>query len=137
MEKEYNKIYARTNENGIVVHFFSEAFEQPQTTDFLIDGTNTERHGAQKYQVYDEDGFYNYEIKNGILIVRDKTQDKIQRQFDDYNDDINNLIRARYTVSQEFAILRQKDIKPEEFAEYNAFCEECKRQVKEKLPNGR
>jgi hypothetical protein len=39
---------------------------------------------------------------------------------------INALIRTRYVVSEEFAILRQKDTKPTEYASYNAFCESCK-----------
>ena len=49
-----------------------------------------------------------------------------------YEDAVNNKIRERYSESQEFAILRQKDNKPEEYAEYYAYCEECKRFVKDK-----
>ena len=45
---------------------------------------------------------------------------------------VNIKIRERYTESQEFAILRQKDEKPEEYAEYYAYCEECKAFVKAK-----
>ena len=43
------------------------------------------------------------------------------------------LIRQRYSISAEFAILRQRDTKPEEFAEYNAYAEECKIEAKEIL----
>ena len=75
---EYNKIYARTDSTGKVIHIFSEVFETPRDTDILIDGTNTARHGAQKYQIYDDDGFYNYEIVNGKLQQHDKTTDKIE-----------------------------------------------------------
>lgn len=39
---------------------------------------------------------------------------------------IEQLIRQRYSVSDELAILRQRDAKPEEFAEYNAYAEWCK-----------
>lgn len=49
-----------------------------------------------------------------------------------YDEAVNAKIRERYTESQEFAILRQKDEKPEEYAEYYAYCEECKIFVKEK-----
>lgn len=49
----------------------------------------------------------------------------------DYGDAINQKIRERYSESQEFAILRQKDDKPEEYAEYYAYCEECKAYVKQ------
>ena len=47
-----------------------------------------------------------------------------------YEERVTSLIRARYSVSAELAVLRQRDTKPEEFAEYNAFAEECKAQAK-------
>ncbi len=50
-----------------------------------------------------------------------------------YEAEIVRRIRAKYTVSQELAILRQRDSKPEEFALYNAFVEECKAAVKEMM----
>lgn len=48
----------------------------------------------------------------------------------DYEAEVERLIRARYSVSQELAILRQRDTKPDEFAEYDAFAEECKAKAK-------
>ena len=48
-----------------------------------------------------------------------------------YGELVNIEIRKRYSESDEFAILRQRDEKPEEFAEYYAYCEECKTKVKE------
>ena len=50
-----------------------------------------------------------------------------------YENMIIRKIRERYTVNQELAILRQRDIKPEEFAEYNAFVEKCKVEVKSEM----
>lgn len=50
-----------------------------------------------------------------------------------YEAEIIRRIRNRYTVNQELAILRQRDTKPEEFAEYNDFVEKCKKKVKEEL----
>jgi hypothetical protein len=61
--------------------------------------------------------------------------DKIEKQYwasVPYDEAVNAKIRERYTESQEFAILRQKDDKPNEYAEYYAYCEECKAFVKEK-----
>lgn len=51
----------------------------------------------------------------------------------DYGEAVNTKIREKYSESQEFAILRQKDDKPDEYAEYYAFCESCKAAVKEKV----
>lgn len=47
--------------------------------------------------------------------------------------EINKRIRQKYTISNELAILRQRDTKPYEFAEYNDFVEKCKKEVKEEL----
>ena len=43
-----------------------------------------------------------------------------------YGEQVNTLIRKRYTISQELAIMRQRDEKVEEWEAYNAYCEECK-----------
>lgn len=48
-----------------------------------------------------------------------------------YEEQVVELIRIRYDMNAELAILRQRDSKPEEFAEYNTYCEECKRKIKE------
>jgi hypothetical protein len=43
-----------------------------------------------------------------------------------YEQRVVNRIRERYSVDDELAILRQRDSKPEEFAEYNDFVEKVK-----------
>ena len=43
-----------------------------------------------------------------------------------YGERVNSLIRKRYTLSEELAILRRRDSAPEEFAAYHAYAEECK-----------
>lgn len=42
-------------------------------------------------------------------------------------------IRAQYSMDDELAILRQRDSKSEEFAEYNTYCEACKADAREEL----
>lgn len=39
---------------------------------------------------------------------------------------VGELVRARYSVSDELAILRQREEKAADFAAYNAFAEACK-----------
>jgi hypothetical protein len=48
-----------------------------------------------------------------------------------YEERVVQLIREKYSMDDELAILRQRDSKPEEFAEYNAYCEKCKSIAKE------
>ena len=43
--------------------------------------------------------------------------------------EINERVRQKYSLSNELAILRQRDTKPEEFAEYNDFVEQIKASV--------
>ena len=52
---------------------------------------------------------------------------------EDYAVLVDTAIRKRYSVSAELAVLRQRDSKPEEFAEYNAFVEKCKSDAKAEL----
>lgn len=47
-----------------------------------------------------------------------------------YSANVSSLIRKRYSVNDELAILRQRDSKPDEFAEYNTYCEQCKAKAK-------
>lgn len=44
----------------------------------------------------------------------------------DYGETVNELIRRKYTLSEELAILRQRGTKAEEFEAYNAYAESCK-----------
>lgn len=51
----------------------------------------------------------------------------------EYDELVDNLIRERYSISQEFAILRQRDTKQDEFATYNEYAEQCKARARELL----
>lgn len=65
-----------------------------------------------------------YIIRAGYIISEADVDDS------DYEQRVVALIRQRYTIDQELAIQRQRDSKPEEFAAYNAYCEQCKAQAK-------
>ena len=46
---------------------------------------------------------------------------------------IVELIREKYTMDDELAILRQRETKAEEFAAYNDYVEECKNSAKKEI----
>ncbi len=48
-----------------------------------------------------------------------------------YGQRVEALVRTRYGLSDELALLRQRYTKPEEFDEYFAFCEACKERAKQ------
>ena len=43
---------------------------------------------------------------------------------------VTAMIRRRYTLSNEMALLRQRDEKPEEYATYNEYAETCKTEAR-------
>lgn len=49
-----------------------------------------------------------------------------------YEDEVVHLVRQRYDVEAELAILRQRNEKPDEFNEYYAYVEGCKARAKAK-----
>ena len=64
---------------------------------------------------------------NGVCVPQ--TEEDFEPLFEiklSYKERIVNRIRERYSINDEIAILRQKDMKPEEYQEYNAFVEQIK-----------
>ena len=55
---------------------------------------------------------------------------KQKQDNDEYENKVVALIRQKYNVNQELAILRQRDTKPIEYQEYYDYVEQCKEQVK-------
>lgn len=51
----------------------------------------------------------------------------------DYEVLVERFIRESYTISEELAVQRQRDSKPEEFKAYNDYCESCKCKARELL----
>lgn len=82
----------------------------------------------RKFQInIAKDGLKVYE-RYGILMPY--TAEEKQAM---YEKKVDELIREKYTLSQELAILRQRDTKATEFAEYNAFAEQCKAKAKAEI----
>lgn len=48
-----------------------------------------------------------------------------------YEERVNELIRRKYSLSEELSLLRQRYVKEDEFAAYNAYAEQCKAKAKE------
>lgn len=63
------------------------------------------------------------------LVLKNISKDKL------YANLVSKLIRERYSVDDEMAILRQKETKPEEWKEYNSYCEDCKAKARKEIYN--
>ena len=126
MDKE---IYSRTqevqDENGNITIqplFSDETLAQPpyNYTKVEIDDKYSDCQAGD----FDEDLTFNVDKYNARKQVLAN---------DEYENKVVALIRQKYNVNQELAILRQRDAKPQEFAEYNEYVEQCKEQVKNEL----
>lgn len=84
----------------------------------LSDGLTATAIAAMTYNADD------YEEVDELPVTIDETA---------YKERVESLIRERYTVADELGILRQRDTKPEEFAEYNAFAEACEEQARAEI----
>ena len=74
--------------------------------------------------------------ENGTLIpcFYEYTKEELEAQKQKrYSKLVEQYIREKYSLSNELAILRQRDTKPEEFNEYNVYAETCKTRAKEEL----
>ena len=69
-------------------------------------------------------------ITEEVVLLRELTEEE---KVIEYERKIVAKIRRKYNLNQELAILRQRDVKPEEFSEYNAYVEQCKQEVKNSL----
>lgn len=70
-------------------------------------------------------------IKNvQTLNENDYSRIPTEKRQELYGELVERLIREKYSVSAELAILRQRDEKPTEFAEYNTYAEQCKKKAK-------
>ena len=67
-------------------------------------------------------------LENGVY--RDMTPEELEREANapqpSFKERVIARVRAVYSVDDELAILRQRDAKPQEFAEYNALVEKIK-----------
>lgn len=86
-----------------------------------------------------ENGIYRDMTPEEIASIETANQEAERQYWQTipYDEAVNAEIRKRYTESQEFAILRQVNTKPEEYEAYFAYCEECKTYVKTKQEEAR
>lgn len=98
------------------------------------------RYNYTKVEIKDEyfDTFKLIDFNDNLTFNEEKYLARIKKEQEEraiveYENAIVSKIRERYNLNQELAILRQRDTKPTEFAEYNAYVEQCKAEVKEAL----
>ena len=73
------------------------------------------------------DNYFKRGLAIGLSVEQCEEVDEVPniRNEEDYGNQVNDLIRRRYSLSEELSILRQKDSKLKEWEEYNTYCEFC------------
>ena len=61
------------------------------------------------------------------------TEELAERKQQKYENRVVELLRKKYSLNQELAILRQRNEKPEEYQAYHDYAEECKLQAKQEI----
>lgn len=103
-EKQPSEFYADKN-NGVVTRIES-CYDITESVETRKDRKTGEETEVTVYH-------YTFAFENKLISNRDKL--------------ISNLIRLRYSVDDELALLRQKEDKPEEYATYFAYAEAAKK----------
>ena len=90
-------------------------------------GKHVHRIGSDVY-------FTRATIRKGDTADMYEEVDEIPKYTEaEYKAKVEEKIRERYSMSDEFAILRQRDTKPEEYEAYYSYAEECKQKVREEM----
>lgn len=94
-------------------------------------------------ELYDKRHKAHYELVEGQIIQTWVEDDSIEEEIVEnipenvytpsYKEMVIARIRDVYSIDDEIAILRQRDVKPDEFEEYYAFVEQCKAEIKAEL----
>lgn len=117
---------------------------EAKVTEITANGGKVEEIGGKQYKVIKEfpnggktveeiketpaipakDAYDEYEdIKVYIPYTAEQLAERKQQK---YEDRVVELLRKKYTLNQELAILRQRDEKPEEYQAYSDYAEQCK-----------
>ena len=66
----------------------------------------------------------------GVIRILDVGPDEITITESEYPSYVAEKIHEKYSVDDEIAIIRQKEEKPSEYAEYYAYCESVKEEAR-------
>ena len=137
IEEQPTGVYIRIDRQYHIIEINSDRFITDKTGWVKIDEGFGDKynHAQGNYldkPLIDEYGRYNYAVVDGRIVEIPDAQKPAYQPYT-YAQLVEQKIRQRYTVSDELALLRQRDTKPDEFAEYNTFCEVCKHQAQIEL----
>ena len=124
---------------------------EAKVTEITANGGKVEEIGGKQYKVVEEfpnGGKTVEEIKETPAIPAKEAYDEYEDievyipytaeeltrcKQQKYEDRVVELLRKKYTLNQELAILRQRNEKPEEYQAYHDYAEQCKATAKTEI----
>lgn len=124
---------------------------EAKIAEITANGGKVEEIGGKQYKVIEEfpnggktveeiketpaipakDAYDEYEdIKVYTLYTAEELAERKQQK---YEDRVVELLRKKYSLNQELAILRQRNEKPEEYQAYHDYAEQCKATAKREI----
>lgn len=148
---KYDKIFKEHHE---AVPEISAITVEMKIAEITASGGKVEEIGGKQYEVIEEfpnGGKTVEEIKETPAIpvkeaydeyedikvyIPYTTEQLAERKQQKYEDRVVELLRKKYSLNQELAILRQRDEKPEEYQAYHDYAEQCKATAKSEILGG-
>ena len=127
---------------------------ETKVAEITASGGKVEEIGGKQYKVIEEfpnGGKTVEEIKETPAIPAKEAYDEYEdikvytlytaeqlaeRKQQKYEDRVVELLRKKYSLNQELAILRQRNEKPEEYQAYHDYAEQCKATAKREILGG-
>ena len=145
---KYDKILKESHES---VPEIPAITVEAKVAEITASGGKVEEIGGKQYKVIEEfpnggktveeiketpavpakDAYDEYE---DIQVYIPYTEEELaERKQQKYENRVVELLRQKYSLDQELAILRQRDDKIEEFTAYSAYAEDCKLKAKQEI----
>ncbi len=133
-EYDLEKGYLKAEKLFVAHHEAVEAVEGVAKYETVAEYPNGGKEVKKVWEVEPVEAREAWDEYEDIQVFVPYTEEELEkRKQEKYESRVSALIRAKYTLNQELSILRQRDTKPAEFAEYNAYAEECKAKAKAEL----
>lgn len=133
---EYNLYKGYLKDDKLFIAFYPsvEAVEEQGHYETIAEYPNGGKDVKWVVDIPAVEGKEAYEEYEDIQVYIPYTEEELEKQKKKaYPILVEQYIREKYSLSSELAILRQRDTKPDEFAEYNAYAEECKKKAKAEI----
>ena len=136
--KEYdlNKGYLKGDKLFIAHHEAVEAVDGQGHYETVAEYANGGKDVEWVWDIEPIEAVQEYDEYEDIQVYVQYTEKELEKKKEErYSSLVESYIRKKYSLSEELAILRQRDTKLEEFSQYYEYAEYCKSTAKNEMQN--